>query len=282
MDFELISITAFFLIVFILLLKYRKNVQFKYGIIVKRWKGGVEVIDSFVSKHRKFLIYFGNFGSFIALLASFVSMYFLITFTLKLQEGFGIILPAVKGVEYPKPFISVPFWYWIVGIFSVVFPHETMHALFSRLEKIKIKDYGIFLFLFFPLGAFVDVDEKRVERLKLLKKLRIYSAGSIGNLLVCLLTTLILILSSILFSLSVESKGVVFERTINNTPAFYSNLSGIITRIDNHSISSVEDLKDFLSNAKPNQTVRIFTSSGNFTLKLSSRPEDPELSLIHI
>lgn len=272
LDLEIVSTIIFFGLIGILLIKDRKNIQFSYGVIIRRWKKGKEIIDNLVKKHKKFLRVVGNLAIIVGIGASFLGIYFLVTYTIRLQQAFGFVLPTVAGYTYPGPVISIPFWYWIVGIFIVIGSHETMHAIFSRLEKVPIKSYGILLLLLFPIGAFVDIDMKKVKKLKLMKKLRIFAAGSFGNFLVGLMVFLILIASMNVSNRLIESVGIKFE-TLPNTPAREIDLSGIIYQIDNQTIKDVSDLADLLNQTKVGDNLTILTTTGNFNVRTIEHPE---------
>ncbi len=272
-DPELLSVILFFSGLALYLLKDRKEIEFHYGLIIRRWKGGKERISKFVNKHQKFFRYLGVASIFVSLLASFVGIYFLIYFSIQLKQAFGLVLPKVGKVEYPKPVIGIPFWYWIVGIFFVLFPHETFHAIYAILSRIKVKGYGILLFLIFPLGAFVDIDEKKIKKLSLKEKLQIYSAGSFANFLTFVVFFLFSLAVVYLFNTIYTPIGVNYA-VIPNTTAEKIGLSGYIIRINNETIESVDDFASFMMNTKPNETIEIETSNGTFLATLTSHPEN--------
>jgi len=272
LDLEIISTLVFFGLIGILLIKDRKKVQFYYGIIIRRWKRGKEIIDKIVKNHEKFLTIVGNLAIIVGIVASLVGIYFLVSWTLKLKQAFAFVLPTVAGFTYPGPIISIPFWYWIIGIFVIIASHETMHAIFARREKIPIKNYGVLLLLVFPVGAFVDINMKKVKKLKLVKKLRIYAAGSFGNFLVALITFLILTASADLSNQLMENVGIKFE-TLPSTPAGEANLSGIIYQINNQTIRDVSDLVNVLNKTEVGKNLTILTTIGSFTIKTIEHPE---------
>src|SRR5438445_5068790 len=118
----------------------------------------------------------------------------LVYFDAKGIPAIAPVLPSAGGVTVPGT-VSIPFWYWLFAIFPLIFVHESMHAIFARLEKIKIMSYRILLLLVLPIGAFVDPDMESTKKLPSVKKLRIFSAGSLGNYLLVLLVILILFLT---------------------------------------------------------------------------------------
>jgi membrane-associated protease RseP (regulator of RpoE activity) len=281
MDLEIIATLIFFLAIGIYLAKKRKELEFHYGIIIKRWRKGIEKIDKLVKGKKKILRKVGNIFVAIGILISLYGIYFLIRYTLQLKQVFGLALPSVAGVKYPGPVISIPFWYWIIAIFTVIASHETMHAIFSRVEKVKLKNYGIIFFLLFPIGAFVDPEKRAFEKLKGIKKMRIYAAGSFGNFLIFAIVLLLVLLSTKISDSLIESIGLKFE-VLPNTPAEKAGLEGIIFKINNQTIKNIQDLIDFLNKTKPGENITILTTKGEFFLSLAQHPEEKNRGFIGI
>jgi len=281
MDLEIIATFIFFLAIGIYLVKRRKGLEFHYGIIIKRWKKGIEKIDKLVKGKKKILRKVGNIFVAIGILISLSGVYFLARYTLQLKQVFGLALPSVAGIKYPGPVISIPFWYWIIAIFTVIASHETMHAIFSRVEKVKLKNYGIIFFLLFPIGAFVDPEKREFEKLKGMKKMRVYAAGSFGNFLVFAIVLLLVFLSTKIADSLIESVGLKFE-VLPNTPAEKVGLEGIMLKINNQTIKSKQDLINFLNKAKPGENITILTTKGEFSLSLAQHPEEKNRGFIGI
>lgn len=281
-DFELISTIIFFSVIGLLLIYDRKNVQFSYGISIRRWKKGLGYIDSIAKRHRKFITAIGNISVVIGIIGGIVGIAMLLLFTAKLQQVFGIVLPSVSGYHYPGPVISIPFWYWIVGIFLIIATHESMHAVYAKLEGVKVKNYGVILFLLLPIGAFVDPDNKQIKKLKTLKKLRILSAGSFINLVTAGIMVVLLILSSNMTNYLFQNSGVSFESTIKETPAAAAGLSGTILKINDRDVKSVGSFLVVLDNIKPSDVAEIETTEGNYFIKTAENPDSPSKAYIGI
>ena len=265
-DLEIASALTFFAIMGLLILKDRKNIEFNYGLIIKRWTRGKELIDKLVNRSRKVLPLVGNIGIVIGIIASIAGLVLLaISIYLRLP-GTAPVLPSIGGYSVPGTF-GIPFWYWIAAIFPLLFIHESFHAIFSRLENVKIKNYGILLFLVIPFGAFVDPDENGIKKLSLKKKVRIFSAGSLGNFLLVLIVIFILFLTNLVLSQITESIGVKFSNTIPGTPADASEIDVRQTTSDagidvlsRH--SAVEILPDPLSVRRTRSETRGRTRKG--------------------
>ncbi|MBU5537482.1 MAG: site-2 protease family protein [Candidatus Aenigmatarchaeota archaeon] len=281
-SFEITSILLFIIIVGSLLLKDRKNITFKYGIIIRRWTKGLELIDKLVRRYPKFVTWIGNIGIAVGLLAGLVGVAILIFLTVRLERAFGLILPTAGGYQVPGPVFSIPFWYWLLAIFIIATTHETMHAVFIRLEKVPVKNYGILMFLLLPIGAFVDPDNNRIKRLSLIKKLRIFAAGSFVNILTSFVAIGLLISSAFAFTIVTESVGVAIDSVAENSPADKANLEGTILQIDNKSITNVIDFVKALNNTKPGDEIEITTDKGEYRLILGEHPEIENRSYIGV
>jgi membrane-associated protease RseP (regulator of RpoE activity) len=281
MDLEIISASIFFLIIIIYLLKNRKEVEFHYGIIIRRWKGGEKRIDKIVKGKREILRKIGNFFVAAGILISLAGIFFLIYYTLQFKQVFGLAAPSFAGVKYPGPVISIPFWYWLIAVFVVIASHETMHAIFTRVENIKLKSYGIIFLLFFPIGAFVDPEKKVFEKLRGIKKMRICAVGSFGNILVFAIAFLLFFASNQIVDLLMENAGIKFE-VLPDTPAEKVGMEGIMIKIDNQTIGNRIDLSNFLKKTRPGENVTIFTTKGKYEITLAEHPEEKNRGFIGI
>lgn len=271
MNLEIISTIIFFSLVGILLLKDRKSAEFHYGIIIRRWKKGKEIIDNLVKNHEKIISRIGTISVVIGIIAGIFGFITLIVFSFRLERMFGLVLPTAGGYQYPGPIISIPFWYWIIGAFVIMITHESMHAVYARLEKIPIKNYGILLLLVLPIGAFVDFDMKRVNRLKTLRKLKILTAGSFANFLTAAIVLLIgLAISTFLF----QATGVSFAKTVEGSPASTANLTGVIKSINGIEVKTLEDFTNILNNTKVGEEIEIATTNSTYRLTTTSRPDN--------
>ena len=241
-SFEIISALAFFGIVAALIFWDRKNFEFQYVLIIRRWKHGTEIIDKFISKRKKILSKLGEVSVVLGFVGGLVGLAILLYFSIHLQRAFGLALPTVGNFQYPGPVVSIPFWYWFIGIFIIVATHESMHAVYARMERIPLKSYGLFLFLLLPIGAFVDPDTDKIKRLPTLPKLKIFSAGGFINMVTALLVIFLSAVSSLVVNHLTQSEGVNFKSTIPGTAAANADLSGTITAVNGHQIKSLDDL----------------------------------------
>lgn len=278
-DLGLLTMLIFFAIVGILLLRDRKKVEFHAGVVIRRWKRGLELIDILVKKHTKAIKISGYIAVVVGFLAGLVGFVYLIILTVKLQQAFALVLPTAAGYQYPGPIIGVPFWYWLIAIFVILFSHETMHGIFARAAKVPLKNYGILLFFLLPIGAFVEPDTKKVEKLKTYPKIRFLAAGSFANFIVAVIVFVLALLISKTFFVP---SGVAFMGTSENYPANKTNLTGIIKEVNGIEIKTIEDLSKILNQTKVGEKITITTTKGNYTLTTVQRPDNQSGSYIGI
>jgi membrane-associated protease RseP (regulator of RpoE activity) len=279
---ETISTLAFFAVVGVLLVIDRKNIEFNHGLVLRRWKGGIERIDKLVARRGRLFHYLGLFSIVIGILGSAVGIGYMVYSAITLTPSFGLVLPSVGGVEYPGPVIGIPFWYWIIAIFVIVTTHESMHAVFARLANVPIKSYGIILLLTLPMGAFVDPDEKKIRSLKTISKMKIFSAGSFANFATALVAVLLVVSTGLATNALVESAGVKFESTAEGSPASAVGLSGIIYRINADDVKNVYDVSAHLSKLRPYENVTVATTAGTFQLTTAQNPGNESLAYLGI
>ena len=274
---EIASTLLFFVVVGLLLVRDRrrrgkKGVEFHGGIVIRRMYRGREAIDMLVRRHMRAMRLIGNFAVVVSLVVSVVGFGFMLVQTATLQQAYKLVLPSVGGVTIPGPVVSVPFWYWIIVIFTVMASHETLHAVFARLEKIELKNYGLLFLLVLPLGAFVEFDMEKVKRLQLMKKLRIFAGGSFGNFAVAALAFLLALASVYAANWSVTTC-VGFEKTIPGTPAAAAGLKGCIYEIDSTPMTNVTLLDKLLNDTSAGSTIRVKTTGGEFDIRTVESPD---------
>ena len=281
-NFEIASLIVFIAIIGGLLLKDRKNITFNYGIIVRRWTKGLEFIDKLVKKYPTFITRLGNAGVGIGLLAGIAGTVILIILTVNLKQTFGLVLPTAGGYQIPGPVFSVPFWYWFLAIFIIAVSHETMHAVFIRLERVPVKNYGILMLLLLPIGAFVDPDNNRIKRLSILKKLRIFAAGSFANFVVAIIAIGIFISSAFAFGATTNTSGVIIDSVAENSPAAKVSLEGTIQKINDAQIKNSLDFVKALNNTKAGDEIAITTDRGDYKLTLEEHPKIENRSYVGV
>tara|TARA_Y100000034_G_scaffold63195_1_gene76452 strand:- start:161 stop:1288 length:1128 start_codon:yes stop_codon:yes gene_type:complete len=128
------------------------------------------------------------------------------------------------------------FTYFLVALAIVAVSHEFAHGIFARLHKIKVKTTGLAFFGPF-FGAFVEPDEKQMQKAKKFPQLSVLAAGVFANIVMALI---FIFLFWGFFISSFEPAGVNFNaysQAMVYVPAIVS--------INNHSITNFSQVTEF-------------------------------------
>lgn len=187
------------LVVFALLVALYAVVYYAFGVkkLVKGfepvgplllWKtqAGVRAMDR-LSRARRFWAWFGDLGiaatvtmGVLMLLLLVLQLVAFVTDPVALSENAP---PAITLVGLPGVNPIIPLWWGIIGLVVALVVHEGAHGVLARLSGMRVKSTGL-LFLVVPVGAFVEPDEKDIERSSVRAKNRVFAAGPWANLIV--------------------------------------------------------------------------------------------------
>ncbi len=219
-DLILLGIFLIFLAVFL----YKKRTQIKKEgfLLLYRTNWGIKLINKFGKKYRKTL----KILSYVSIATGYLlmtGMIYLVGKIIYLYVSYPHIVRAIKVppimplIPYLPQVFSLDFLpafyftYWIIIIAIIAIPHEFAHGIFAALNKVKIKKTGFGFFPFFLpvfLAAFVELDEKNMQKKSIFSQMSVLSAGTFANIITALLFFIILFL---FFSLSFAPAGVIFD-----------------------------------------------------------------------
>src|SRR3989338_11026926 len=148
MNYDLISLLVFFLILFIIFRIKRNKFEVQGGIFaLYRTQLGIKLMDKLANKAPRFWKFIGYFGIVIGFIVMAFIFFVLIQGTIRLitvPSAPPAVAPVLPGVSIPGlPALS--FWHWIIAIFFVAVIHEFAHGVYARLYNIKIKSSGFAL-----------------------------------------------------------------------------------------------------------------------------------------
>jgi len=258
-----ISIGAFFVFVLALatlIFKDRRNVKLEGIVFIRRTQKGRDFIDRSAQSHRSFWRRWAVLGLIVAIPVMVIGSVYLVSQAASVvagsaEGGVRLLLPGPVSSPVNAPGIFVvPWWIWVIGIACVIIPHEFMHGIVCRLDKIKIKSVGWILLVVIP-GAFVEPDEKQLQKSKRSTRMKVYAAGSFANLVTAGIMLLIMVLAT---ATSFHASGIFGE--VNETgPAHAAGLNSSIAiiSIDSQQIASQADLVSVLSAHKAGDTVTV-------------------------
>ena len=187
-------VIAFYAAVILLIYLNRKKFAFQGKIIAMyRTKIGLKTMHKWGDKA-------GGFIRALAIIGVVIGFAGMITSVVMIIDGFYKLLfvpqapptfaPVIPGVKIPGLGIKVPLFIGLIALFVSVAVHEFSHGVVAAARKLRVKSSGFVMFGPLP-GAFVEPDEKQLEKASTKTQLSVYAAGPFSNIL---LTIVLIIL----------------------------------------------------------------------------------------
>jgi membrane-associated protease RseP (regulator of RpoE activity) len=146
-----------------------------------------------------------------------------ITYALSVYSGSpqsSLLTSQIPGVAPVIPGIDIPPIAGILALAIILTIHEFSHGVLARIAKVKLKQIGLLLFGVIPIGAFVEPDEKAVDRLDKMTQNRISAAGISSNFIAAIVFFVLMFMMFIYIVPGIyQNKGVFIQSIIPNTPA---------------------------------------------------------------
>lgn len=175
---------------------------------------------------------------------------------------------SIPGVAPIIPGITIPLFAGLLSLVVLLAVHEFSHGVLARISKIKVKSSGALLFGIIPIGAFVEPDEKSIEKIKDQAQNRISSAGVASNMLLSILFFIPLILFFYFVLPGFQHNYVYIVSTVPNAPANGIIAPGaVVLKWNNYNITTLSDFKYAAAGDVPGATISVLTNEGAFMLK---------------
>ena len=162
-----------------------------------------------------------------------------------------VIIPQIEQAPSPALIVGIPginpvipVGYGILGLAVAMVAHEFAHGIMTRRGNMEVKSLGL-LFLVFPIGAFVEPDEKQMEMTTRSKRSKVFAAGPASNLILAVIT--LSLFSGVMMS-AVEPvhDGALVVGVVTGSPIEVSGIPSysVIESIDGESIESRGDFEN--------------------------------------
>jgi membrane-associated protease RseP (regulator of RpoE activity) len=197
-------------------------------------------------------------------------------FPAQIGEGSPVI-PLIFGITFTPPLDQLIII--LIVIVIVVVTHEMAHGFLASHSNINIKSTGAGLFFVLPL-AFVELDDKEVEKANTRNKLRIFCVGSFVNFIEGIIFVFLLLLFPLIISLgySAGSEGVIIFGINQDSPAEKVGLQigDAIVAINGTKIRNYFEFSNYLHDKKPGNTLILTIERNlqqiNYTVTLAKHP----------
>lgn len=277
-------ILFYLLIAIFVAIKWKKIDSQAKILLLYKTKFGINFIQKVVKKYREWVILVGYTGVGIGYIGIiFISGVLLknlydILFVAESTAGVSVVLPGVN-----VPGIGVlPFWYWLIALFFIALIHEFGHGVVAMAHKIKLDSTGI-AFIGPIIGAFVEPNNKQMNKQSDIVKYSVMAAGPFFNFLLAIAAILLLKFAFFpLQEMMVEEDGFTFSEYVNESyPAAIAGLptDTVITGIDGTETANFYEFAEVLTCKAPGDTITInsFDEEGNmkdYVLTLTANPDD--------
>ncbi len=163
-------------------------------------------------------------------------------------------VPVLPGITVSMETFTV-----IIVVAAVAMAvHELSHALAARAAGVKVNEWGVGIFLFFPV-AYVKVDEESMERADIKKKAAVLSAGVMANIALFLISVALLVPATA--AIPYEGTYPVLISTVPGTPADEAGFPtpSVILSINGTPTPTVDSVKDYLMPHADENVTYVFT-----------------------
>jgi membrane-associated protease RseP (regulator of RpoE activity) len=224
--YDLTFLVLFSLFVVIFLWKRKKNLKREGIMYLYRTKVGVKLIDYIGTKYKKTL----RAMSVLAVISGYALMASMVYFLYRLIYIYFFVPEIVQAIKIPPLMPLIPylpslfkidflppfyFTYWIIAIACIAIFHEFAHGIIAKRYGVNIKTTG-FGFLGPFLAAFVEPDEKQMEKKTKFQQISVLSAGTFVNLILAIFFFLLL-------------AGFFFLAYVPSGAMFNSYATGVVT-----------------------------------------------------
>lgn len=219
----------------------KHNMSLMGPAVMWRTKRGRELVDKLASAKR-FWSFYGKLALWIcggAMVTIMVLLLWEATLVSRITKAPSPEL--ILGIPGINPII--PVGYGILALAVGIAVHEVAHGIMTRNGDMKVLSLGL-LFLVFPVGAFVEPDEKQLQKATRSKRAKVFAAGPATNILVALVI-LVLFSGLLMSSLEPVHDGALATGIVGDSPLAAAGVkpNSLIVSVGGDSITSATDLE---------------------------------------
>jgi len=218
------------------------------------------------------VVVLGGFGLYVLLIILYAALgilYGLAIFLYSLISGapnYAAISSQTPGVAPLIPGLTIPLLAGLATLAILLIVHEFSHGILARVVKVRIKQIGLLVLGFIPIGAFVEPEMRHVKKLKPEKQIRILVGGIAANLLFSIIFFVLLILLVTYMLPGALSTKIIISSVVPNSPAFGVIPAGAqILQWNGHYIQNLSSLTNATS-SQPFASTSLVTDKGSYSL----------------
>ncbi len=266
--FIIVWVIAFFL-------RGRYNITID-GIVImlktERLKG---LIDSVAKRCPRVWKMYMNIGIPVGIVL-IVVMVISIIYSIQLMFETPTVALVLPGVDIPGSPIYIPFASGLIALATVMIIHEGGHGVLARCENVAIDSVGLLLLIIIP-GAFVEPNEDEVKKINGISRLRIYFAGPMFNILLCVIALAVtLSISGFIADENMyTTDGVEISSVVPASPAEGVLSEGmVIYSVNNQTVTNATSFTASMSDVSVGDNVTLSTDQGDYTITTTENPNN--------
>lgn len=284
-------------------IKVQQMIGFLVYIVMYPTKRGIKIMDKIATRYRELVKLYGyisiGLGFMFMVLFTFMIVLVLIKWIVQPvpdEPGFALVLPFtnIPGIGY------LSFWYFFLSIFFLAVIHEGAHGIVARAHGLELKSTGFAIFgIILPIlpAAFVEPDEKKMQKKDDVVQYSIFAAGPMINIFfaIILLIAMPYVGQGVLYPNAgvlapfegsfTEPIGFSYTLVQNESlPAMQAGMpnQSIINSINNETVNNYNDFANEISCVRPEEKITLGTQNGTFTLETAQHPNFEDRGYIGI
>jgi membrane-associated protease RseP (regulator of RpoE activity) len=220
----------------------KHNMSLLGPAVMWRTRRGRELVDRLAS-HKRFWSVYGKITLWICAGAMATIMILLLweaTLVSRITKAPSPEL--ILGIPGINPII--PVGYGILALVVGIAVHEIAHGIMTRNGDMKVLSLGL-LFLVFPIGAFVEPDEKQLQVTTRAKRSKVFAAGPATNIIVALII-LVIFSGLMMSSLKPVHEGALATGIVEESPIALAGVrpNSLIVSVGGTPITSATELEE--------------------------------------
>ena len=173
----------------------------------------------------------------------------------------------VPGVAPLIPGITLPLFAGIAALAVLLVVHEFSHGVLARISKVKIRNIGLVILGIVPMGAYVEPNEKAVNKLSEKEQNRISVVGVASNFVATIVFFVLFLLSITFVTPHLIASRVIVGAVVPGSPSANVLIPGSqILSWNGYAIHNISDVETAGKTDRPYSPVVISTSNGTETI----------------
>jgi len=285
-DFQWASLIIFLIVMSIAIFKNRKNLEIQKILFPFLYAGlfrtgfGIKFMQKISDKYKELIKFLGLCGvgfGFVGMGFIFYSLFqtlYLVISKPSIGSGVALVLPqtTIPGIGF------LPFWYWLIALTVIVIIHEFSHGIVAKANDLKIKSSGLGFFGIIipaiPL-AFVEPDEKKLEKAPDHVKYSVFAAGPMSNIVTALI--ILLMFQFIFFPLDgimTEPVGMSFDSINESYPSASLPEDFVLSSFNGKEIMNTNDFVYQMQLTRSNDVVNLSDGMNSYLITMAEHPDD--------